>query len=281
MNTQNIIRENYDTYTPMYEYRGFTIYKGQTPIWYKDMPYSDGKGNKCNDKKPFYRSLVTKNKSTNFYNQIYVADFGGNNGLENEYTPENWEYSKKQIDRYIEVQREYKQSRIEVLKNTRFAVYECNNVTIRVLITQSPYNKYENYCDVWVNERSLTRAYLKPNFTFNDVLKEVLYRPISNYKSYDFKENIKTNYIKNKTFEKIDLTILPVYEFLGVLCKFNDLEFIPMNVHESENGFRFECVKSDDVDIPIENVNSIEIIGEPENTLVQYTCLKNKLRFLT
>lgn len=279
MNTK-LITNSIDTYSPIYEYRGFTIYRGQTPIWNKDCNYVDHNGQKCNDKKPLFSSFVTKNKSSNHYNNIYVSKFGGNDGIENEYTPSQWEYTKQQIDKYIENQKEYKNKRIQVLKNSRFAVYELNNVTIRVLVEKSPYNEYENYCTIWVNENRLYNAYLKPDFVFNDVLKNVYYNKIAKYNSSKFSDSgVKINYIRNKSFEKINISILPVYELLGLVCKWETIEFIPTNVRESNEGFIFSCYKDKDLEIPTEKIIDIEPIGEVKDTLIEYVALTNKVIF--
>jgi hypothetical protein len=279
MNTKPITN-SVDTYLPIYEYRGFTIYRGQTPIWNKDCNYVDHNGQKCNDKKPLFNSLVTKNKSSNYYNNIYISKFGGNDGIENEYTPSQWEYARQQIDKHIESQREYKNKRIQVLKNSRFAVYELNNVTIRVLVEKSPYNKYENYYTIWVNENQLHNVCLKPDFVFNDVLKNVYYNTIAKYNRRKFSDSgLKTNYIRNKSFEKINISILPVYELLGLICKWGTIEFIPTNVRESNEGFIFSCYKDKDLEIPTEKIADIEPIGEVKDTLIDYVVLTNKIRF--
>lgn len=280
MNAKPIKREFLGTFDPMFEYRGFTIYKGRTPIWNKDCNYIDKNGNPANDKKPLYHSMVIKNKSSNYYNQIYASMFGGNDGLENDYTSENWEYTKKQIDSHIENQREYKRKRIQIFKNSRFAVYECNNVTIRVLIEQSPYNKYENRATIYVNERALRDVYLSPDFVFTDVLKQVYYNTISKYNIPNFSDkDIKTNYIRNKSHKKIDISILPVYELLGFVCRFEGVEFIPIDVRKTNEGFSFDCGKSGQIEITTGSIKNIEIIGEVNDTLINFVALKNKIKF--
>lgn len=284
-NIVNYKGEVTEVYTPMYEYRGFTIYKSNLAQWSKDINYVDANGKTVNNLKPLYHAKAIKNKCLNKkdrFNNIYISQFGGNDGLENEYTENNWTYTKKQIDSYIESQIEYKLKRIEVLKNSCYKTYICNNVTIRVFREQSPYNEYETMSTIYVDERALRNVYLKNDFLFHDVLKQVYYNTISRYNSPDFKDaNKKTKYFKTISTEKIDLTILPVYEFLGLVCDYNGTIFTPINVNENYNeGFKFQCFQSEPIEIEVDEIKNIKIVGESNNTMVLFCALKNKILFL-
>lgn len=290
MNSATITENRYgkvkiETYTPMYEYRGFTIYRGDIPQWKADINYVDAQGNSVNDKKPLFSATIRKNKGASKNLNIHCAQFGGNDGLENEYTDKNWEYTKGQIDKYLEYKREYKITRIKNRMESRHATYICNNVTIRAMFDAGIGGDYtQRNTEIYVNERPLRNAYLNADFTFNDVLEQVYFNTIAKYNVSDYSSQYtKKNFFKNHTTETIDITILPVYELLGKVVKYNEIEFFPYDVNRDRyerKGFTFKVIQSDDVFVPLEVIKTLQITGEATHPIVQLQSLMKYAQFV-
>jgi hypothetical protein len=263
------------TFTPMFEYKGYTIYKGDNPMYYdKGHTYVDHDGTPSNKNVPLFYSEVIKNKRTKPERNLYVSMFGGDKLGDTHLS--DMEYTKKMIDRHDELRREQILKEWDNRNNTLHYTYECNNVIINVL--QNLNDRIDT--QIYVNERSLRNAHLPKNFTFNDILEQVYINTISKYNTTAFSK-LNTKIYKNKKVEKIDLTILPVYEFLGLEVDYKGKKFIPHNVFFSsayDDKFVFET-KDDKVLISVEEIKDLELKEVEMPSIYALSVLKNKYKF--
>jgi hypothetical protein len=263
------------TFTPMFEYKGYTIYKGDNPMYYdKGHTYVDHDGTPSNKNVPLFYSEVIKNKRTKPERYLNVSMFGGDELGDTHLS--DMEYTKKMIDRHDELRRERILKEWNNRNNTLHYTYECNNVIINVL--QNLNDRIDT--QIYVNERSLRNAHLPKNFTFNDILEQVYINTISKYNTTAFSK-LNTKIYKNKKVEKIDLTILPVYEFLGLEVDYKGKKFIPHNVFFSsayDDKFVFET-KDDKVLISVEEIKDLELKIVEIPSMYALSVLKNKYKF--
>ena len=263
------------TFTPMFEYKGYTIYKGDNPMYYdKGHRYVDHDGTPSNENVPLFYSEIIKNKRTKPERNVYGSMFGGDKLGDTNLC--DMEYTKKMIDRHDELRREQILKEWNNRNNTLHYTYECNNVTINVL--QNLNDRIETR--IYVNERSLRNAHLPKNFTFNDILEQVYINTISKYNTTAFSK-LNTKIYKNKKVEKIDLTILPVYEFLGLEVDYKGKKFIPHNVFFSsayDDKFVFET-KDDKVLISVEEIKDLELKEVEIPSIYALSVLRNKFKF--
>lgn len=267
-----------DTYTLLMEHRGYEVYVAKKPSPYN---YVNQDGTRSNDIKPCYETTVRRVKGQAHSTNIHVHLVGGNDGIEGGYTPEQLEYTKAQIDQHIGWKKKSQKEAIENHKKSRHATYICNNVTINAFFHAGIGGDYtQDKTEIFVNEMPLRYAYLNQDFTFDDVLMQVYHNKIARYNVCTYEQQPK-NFFKNKTVETIDISILPLYEYLGMILKFNGITFVPYNVHKThDKAFRFEH-KGEDVIIPLNRIGEIEVLATEHNQVWEsFTALKNKLNFI-
>jgi hypothetical protein len=240
----------------------------------KGHTYVDHDGTPSNKNVPLFYSEVIKNKRTKPERNLYVSMFGGDKLGDTHLS--DMEYTKKMIDRHDELRRERILENWNNRNNTLHYTYECNNVTINVL--QNLNDRIDT--QIYVNERSLRNVHLPKNFTFNDILEQVYINTISKYNTTAFSK-LNTKIYKNKKVEKIDLTILPVYEFLGLEVDYKGKKFIPHNVFFSsayDDKFVFET-KDDKVLISVDEIKDLELKIVEIPSMYALIVLKNKYKF--
>lgn len=256
-------------------YKGFNIQRDTEKVTCK---IADHSGNVLNATTPYYSLSVESTKK--WYNTACCYTSKEANDLK-----ARIEYLKGQIDKHLETQKEKKLERIKNRMESRHATYICNNVTIHAMFDAGIGGDYsQQNTEIYVNEQPLRNAYLTPDFTFNDVLEQVYYNKIakSNVSKYS-SPYTKKNYFKTHTTETIDLTIVPVYHFLGLEVKYNEIEFEPIHVLKDRlegKGFTFKVVKGEDVFVPLEDIKTLLMGGEATNIVVRLQSLMKKLQFV-
>lgn len=267
-----------DIFTCFMEYRGYEVYVATKP---SEMNYINPDGTRSNDIKPCYETTVRRVKGQTHITNIHAHLVGGNDGIEGAYTPEQLEYTKQKIDERIGWNKKYQKTAIENHKASRHATYICNNVTINAFFHAGIGGDYtQKYTEIFVNEMPLRYAYLNQDFVFEDVLMQVYHNKIARYNVWTYEQQPK-NFFKNKSVETIDMSILPLYEYFGMILKFDDITFIPYNVHKThDKKFRFKH-KGKDVVIPLNRIGEIEVLATEHNQVWEsFTALKNKLNFI-
>jgi hypothetical protein len=277
MNTESYFSKALNqTFNPKFEYKGYTIYKGDAPILYnKGGGYVNADGTPANKNIPLFYSLVIKNKRSKPEPHLHVSMFGGD--LNGDIDACDYEYTTNAIDKYIQNEREYTLKKWDKRNKRLHYTYICNNVTINVL--QDLNDTYLKSL-IYVNERSLRNVTLSENFTFNDVLEQVYINTISKYNSCDF-SMVNTKKYQNKKTETIDLSILPVYEFLGLEVKHKDIVFIPYNVYFSyaDNKYKFECNDNKQIMLSVDEIKEVELKEVEISSILALTILRHKHNF--
>lgn len=253
-------------------YKGFTIEREADK---ETCNIADHSGNIVNKTTPYY--LIHVKSSKKWFNTAYcytnLSDI-----------QKSIDFLKIRIDERIASERENKLTRINNRLKSKHATYVCNNVTIRVLFDMGIGGDYsQQNTKIYVNERALRNTYLKENFTFEDVLMQVYFNTISKYNIPDYSsEYTKKKYFKTHTTETIDLTILPIYEFLGKLVKLDNETFSPYHVrrHYRENSFFFEVMGGETKLVNLNQVKDLEIIGETNNLMCRMTALMKYSQFI-
>lgn len=253
-------------------YKGFIIERESDKV---TCNIADHSGNIVNKTTPYY--LLSVKSTKKWYNTAYCYT----NLID---IDKSIAHLKMRIDERIESERQNKLTRINNRLKSKHATYICNNVTIRVLFDMGIGGDYSQLnTNIYVNERPLRGAYLRENFTFEDVLMQVYINTISKYNMSDYSsELVKKNYFKIHTTETIDLTILPVYEYLGKLVKLGNETFSPHNVRRDyqNNVFKFEVFGGETKLVSLNDVKNLEIVGETNNLLCRMSALMKYSNFV-
>jgi len=188
------------------------------------------------------------------------------------------EYIKKAIDKEVEYQIKRQRKRIYAHKNSKITTFVLNNVTINVL-------QYDSKLEIYVNEQPLRHPYLPENFTLNDVLLNVHTRTIAKYNVGKF-SNIKTNFYKNRITHTIDMSVLPLYEFLGECIKIKDRVVFPQNIRTNgrDNSISLVIDGGEYLEVSLEDISKIEFatvdISPALMGIKKLAGMQNKLHFL-
>jgi hypothetical protein len=266
---QEFISEWGQRYKPMYEYKGFTVFKGDNPILSKDCNYVDAHGKTVNAKEPLFSSCVKKG---NRYNNIHSSMFGGD-GKDPAYS--DTDYTKKQIDDYLERRKERILESFKKHRSGKVRKYILDNVVITVIYLEGEFK------DIYVNERPLRRVNLRYDFTFKDVLCQVYLKTIAKYNVTALKDLRIPAYIKDIQEETIKLSVLPLYEYIGLVVEWNKEQYIIRDVwdyyYNDKADFRLLTDKGDLL-IKVEDIPNLKVLGEHKGEY-QISCLINKLNF--
>lgn len=252
----------------MYEYKGLTIYRSDKGILSKDCNYVDSEGNTMNKIKPLFYGYAkwTKhpNKSTG---HLHVSMFGGDNrDSEND---SDVEYTKQRIDEYLKNREKRIIEKWKSHRSGKVRKYILNNVTIVAIWTTESKS-------IHVNDKHLRNVSLNKDFTFEDVLKQVYLNVIAKYNTYD---PTIPKYITDIKEIKIDLSILPLYEYIGYQVELNSEVFIIKDVwdyyYDDKADFKLITDKGDKL-ILLNDIPNIKLLGEVEGDI---SILINKSNF--
>lgn len=273
---------NSRTFLPMFEYRGYTVYRNQKGDLKKDCNFTDGFGKTMNNTIPLHYALVVKNGVKPYSKRAYetvnlhVSMFGGDDRACIDLC--DFKYTENKIDEFILNRKNKVLQKIENRKQTKLHTYVLNNVTI--VVTFDADDNYET--NIYVNNKPLRHVYLTKDFTFNDVLKQVYFNTIAKYNVADFNSNfIKKKYFKNIQTFTTDLEILPIYEYIGKIIKFKDKMHTIYNVwnHNNESDFKL-FTDNGDIYLNVGDIKDLKIISlKSEDTVKYLTALKNKVIF--
>lgn len=270
------------TFIPMFEYKGYTVYRNEQGDLKKDCNFTDGFGKTMNNIIPLHYGLVVKNNVKPYSKRAYetvnlhVSMFGGDDKKDINLC--DFKYTENKIDDFIFKRKNEVLQKIKNRKQTKLYTYILNNVTVSVTFDAD--DRYKT--NIYVNNKPLRYVHLTKDFTFNDVLKQVYFNVIAKYNVADFDSNfVKKKYFKDiKTFT-IDLEVLPIYEYIGMVVNFKDKNHTVYNVwnHNNESDFKL-FTDNGDIYINVEQVKDLKIISlESENTMKSLIALKNKVNF--
>lgn len=271
---------NPQTYLPMFEYRGYTVYRNQKGDLKKDCNYIDKFGNTVNNNIPIHSGLVLKNgvkpSSRRAYKTVNlnISNFGGD--VRGDINVCDLEHTRDVIDEHILERRNNTLQKIQNRKQSRLYTYILNNVT--VIVTFDNDNTYNT--NIYVNNHPLRNIYLTNEFTFKDVLKQVYFNKIGNYNNYD-SSFVKKNYFRDIQTFTIDLEILPIYEYIGMVVEFKNEVHTIYDVweHNDESDFKL-FTDNGNIYLDVDEIKDLKVIAlESKSPMKSFTALKNKARF--
>ena len=270
------------TFLAMFEYKGYTVYRNQQGDLKKDCNFTDGFGKTMNNTTPLHYALVVKNGIKPYSERAYetvnlhVSMFGGDDRGSIDLC--DFKYTESKIDEFILERKNKVLQKIENRKQSKLYTYVLINVTI--VVTFDADDDYKT--NIYVNNKPLRYVYLTKDFTFNDVLKQVYFNVIAKYNVADFDSNfVKKNYFKDIQTFTIDLKVLPIYEYIGMVVEFKDKIHTIYNVwdHNNESDFKL-FTDNGDIYLDVEDIKNLKIISlESLDTMKSLIALKNKVIF--
>ena len=162
-------------------------------------------------------------------------------------------------------------------KQSTLYTYILNNVTVKVTFDID--NAYNT--NIYVNNQPLTNVYLTNDFTFKDVLKQVYFNKIAKYGITFDNDFVKKSYFRDVQTFTIDLEVLPIYEYIGMVVEFKNEVHTIYNVWEHNNESDFKLFTDNgDIYLNVDEIRDLKVIAlESETFIKSFTALKNKAKF--
>lgn len=270
------------TFLPIFEYRGYTVFRNQQGHLKKDRNYTDSFGKTMNNTIPLHHALVVKNGVKPYSKRAYetvnlhVSMFGGDDMGTIDLC--NFKYTENKIDGFVLQRKNRILQKVENRKQTKMYTYILNNVVVTVT-----FDADDNHnTNIYVNNKPLRHVKLKTDFNFDDVLKQVYFNTIAKYNIANFDSDfVKKNYFRDIQTFIIDLEVLPIYEYIGMVVEFKGKTHTVFNVwnHANESDFKL-FTDNGDIYINVTEVKDLKIISlKSESPMKSLRAVKNKLNF--
>lgn len=253
MNSQKTVIETY---------RGVDIFMNNEPVS-NSVSITDKDGLKLNSiDKPYYSVSLGKYKNYTFQIGCYSPKSADEKTLK---------YVKSKIDSEIEYRSKKQLERINIHRESKHTKFIFNNVIVNAFM-------YGSDITIYVNDMPLRNVFVK-DISLDSIKKSIhlCKRATCNVPNLT---SFKKNFYKNKNTVKVNIGILPIYEFIGNTITIKNKRIDVINISHSflDNTIMIVDIKRNQTPASIEDIESVKTMTPIQNVNI-LVALQNKLNF--